>query len=329
MPAPRKGRGTVWAIAHRFEGASASPFDDGWGTLDQEVTEERSPRDAGHRRAVEVDPRPQRLARHRLRPVDQPHRGCEHGCVYCFARPTHSYLNLARARPRDPIVAWVNAAERLREAFARPRLRAAPAQPRLGDRRLPAGRVVAEITRRVIEVLAEHAHPFSVVTKSSGIERDLDLIAPCRAPAGGGLRVGDDARRRPRARIMGRAAGAGAPSAHDRGDAGAGRRAGGVSVSPLIPFVNEPELERILEAAARSGATSAFCGRVLRLPWKSARCSGWLAAPSPSAPRRDGASARDARRRDYDACFGACMRGEGVMADLLAQRMDKACARLD
>ena len=125
-----------------------------------------------------------------------PYRGCEHGCVYCFARPTHSYLNLSPGLDFETrIIAKVNAAERLREAFASRAYEPTPIN--IGsatDAYQPVERKLG-ITRSVIEVLAECAHPFSLVTKSSGVERDLDLVAPmARARPGGGLRVGHLAR---------------------------------------------------------------------------------------------------------------------------------------
>jgi hypothetical protein len=96
-----------------------------------------------------------------------PYRGCEHGCIYCYARPTHSYLNLSPGLDFETrIVAKVNAAERLARTPCAARLRAAAAEHRLGHRRLPAGGATLRITRSVIEVLAEHRHPFSLITKS-------------------------------------------------------------------------------------------------------------------------------------------------------------------
>src|SRR5450631_1894409 len=145
-----KGRGTVWAIEHRYSRQSAESYDDGWGSPD--LSFDRSL---------------------------NPYRGCEHGCVYCFARPTHSYLGLSPGLDFETkIIAKVNAAERLREALSRRAY--VPSAINIGsatDAYQPVERKLL-ITRSVIEVLAECAHPFSLVTKSSGIERDLDLIGP-------------------------------------------------------------------------------------------------------------------------------------------------------
>ncbi|MBK6865411.1 MAG: PA0069 family radical SAM protein [Ideonella sp.] len=327
-----KGRGTSWAIAHRFEAHEREEFDDGWGTLAQQADEQMLPP------ATQIieEQAGAILARNDSPDIAfdlsiNPYRGCEHGCVYCFARPTHSYLNLSPGLDFETrIVAKVNAAERLREAFARPRYR--PRLLNLGsatDAWQPAERRLA-ITRRVIEVLAEFSHPFSLVTKSAGVERDLDLIAPMAARRlaaayvsittldGGLARIMEPRAAAParRLRTIAALAQAGVPV--------------GVSVSPLIPFINEPELERILDAAAQAGATSAFTV-VLRLPWEvNPIFQRWLARHFPERAVRVMARVREMRSgRDYDPRFGARLRGEGVWADLIAQRMAKACARLN
>ncbi|HRI17755.1 MAG TPA: PA0069 family radical SAM protein [Burkholderiaceae bacterium] len=331
LVAEPKGRGTPWAIAHRFEARAREAFDDGWGSLEQEVQALALPP------ATQVVEEVSRsiLARNDSPDIAfdlsiNPYRGCEHGCVYCFARPTHSYLNLSPGLDFETrIVAKVNAAERLREAFSRPAY-----EPRLlnlgsaTDAYQPIERKLF-ITRRVIEVLSEFSHPFSLVTKSAGVERDLDLIAPQAARRLAAAYVSVTTLDPALARIMEpRAA---APARRLRTIA-ALANAGvpvGVSVSPLIPFINEPELERILEAAAQAGATSAFTV-VLRLPWEvNPIFQRWLQQHFPDRAARVMARVREMRGgRDYDARFGARMSGEGVWADLVAQRMAKACARL-
>ncbi|MEO5695578.1 MAG: PA0069 family radical SAM protein, partial [Burkholderiaceae bacterium] len=292
-----KGRGTAYAIQHRFESRTEEGFDDGWGSLDQAVSTEALPPETRvideHVKSV--------LSRNESPdiPFDlsiNPYRGCEHGCVYCFARPTHSYLNLSPGLDFETrIVAKVNAAERLREAFARRAY--APALLNVGsatDAYQPVERRLG-ITRAVIQVLSDCAHPFSLVTKSSGVERDLDLIALMarRGLAAVYLSVTslDPALTRilePRAaspqrrlRTIETLAKAGVPV--------------GVSVSPIIPFINEPELERVLEAAASAGATSAF-GTVLRLPWEvSPLFQQWLQTHFPERAARVLARVREMR----------------------------------
>jgi DNA repair photolyase len=185
------------------------------------------------------------------------------------------------------------------------------------------------ITRSIIEVLSECSHPFSMVTKSSGIERDLDLVAPMAAQGLVAIYLSITSLDPQLARILEpRAA---APHRRLR-TVEALAKAGvpvGVSVSPVIPFINEPEIEKILEAAANAGATSAF-SIVLRLPWEvNPIFQHWLDEHFPDRAARVMARVREMRGgKDYDSRFGARMKGEGVWAQLLQQRFTKAVARL-
>ncbi len=326
-----KGRGTAWAIDHRFARQVAEACDDGWGLLDQQASEEC------------VAPATQIIeetVKSILTSNDSPdisfdlsinpYRGCEHGCVYCFARPTHSYLNMSPGLDFETrIIAKVNAAERLREAFASRSYE--PLLLNIGsatDAYQPVERRL-RITRAVIEVMHECAHPFSLVSKSSGVERDLDLIAPMAAKGlaavyisvtsldAGLSRILEPRAASPQRRLQ---------TIKTLADAGVPV---GVSVSPVIPFINEPELERILEAAADAGATSAF-SVVLRLPWEvNPLFQQWLDQHFPQRAARVMARVREMRGgKDNDARFGSRMKGEGVWAQLLSQRFQKAATRL-
>ncbi len=327
----RKGRGTVWALEHRFSADQREAFDDGWGTLEQAAQEEV------------LAPQTQ-IIEERVKSIlagndspdigfelsINPYRGCEHGCIYCFARPTHSYLNLSPGLDFETrIIAKVNAAERLRAAFAQKGYE--PLLLNIGsatDAYQPAERRL-RITRSVIEVLAEHRHPFSLITKSAGVERDLDLIAPMAAQRLAAVYVSITTLDPALARVLEpRAA---APARRLRTIA-ALAQAGvpvGVSVSPIIPFLNEPELERVLEAAREAGATSAF-SIVLRLPWEvNPLFQNWLQQHVPEKAARIMARVREMRGgKDNDARFGSRMTGQGIWSQLLRQRYHKACARL-
>ena len=328
---PQKGRGTAWAMPHRFSGELKEDFDDGWGTLEQSVLE---PPPAP---ATQVNDEQVRSILSANDSPDvgfdlsiNPYRGCEHGCIYCYARPTHSYLNLSPGIDFETrIVAKVNAAERLREAFARKGYE--PKMLNLGsvtDAYQPVERRLC-ITRAVVEVLAEYRHAFSVITKSALVERDLDLIAPMAAERLAAVYVSITTLEPDLARAMEpRAA---SPQRRLR-TIETLARAGvpvGVSVSPVVPFLNEPELERILDAAAAAGASRAF-SVVLRLPWEvSPLFQQWLEQHFPERAARIMARVREMRGgRDNDARFGSRMTGSGVWAELLRQRFDKACARL-
>jgi len=328
---PLKGRGTAWTIEHRYSKQQHEAFDDGWGTLEQSAAEEQVAPDT-------------QVIEQRVRSVVaandspdiafdlsvNPYRGCEHGCVYCYARPTHSYLDLSPGLDFETkIIAKVNAADRLREALAAKNYK--PAMLNIGsatDAYQPVERRL-RITRSVIEVLSECAHPFSLVTKSSGVERDLDVIAPMGAEHQVAIYVSVTTLDPELARIMEpRAA---APHRRLRTIETLARSGVpvGVSFSPVIPFVNEPELEHVLQAAAQAGARSAF-SVVLRLPWEvNPIFQRWLTQHFPDRAARVMARVRDMRAgRDYDSSYGQRMHGTGVWAELLEQRFLKACAKL-
>jgi DNA repair photolyase len=330
MPA-HKGRGTAWAIEHRFTRQRHESFDDGWGTLEQAAQAESS---APGTQIIEQRVK-SILSGNDSPDIDfdlsiNPYRGCEHGCIYCFARPTHSWLNLSPGLDFETrIIAKVNAAERLRAALGSPGYEALPLN--IGsatDAYQPAERRL-RITRGVIEVLAEFKHAFSIITKSSGIERDIDLLAPLAQQGltavyvsiptldGALARIMEPRATTPERRLktVERLAAAGIPV--------------GVSVSPMIPFINEPELEHVLERARAAGATSAFA-TVLRLPWEvNPLFQQWLQTHFPERAARVMARVHDLRGgRDNDARFHERMKGQGVWGDLLAQRFAKATRRL-
>jgi DNA repair photolyase len=330
-PGSQKGRGTVWAIEHRFNERQRSPFDDGWDTLQQAAQQEQL---APSTQVLEENVKG--ILAHNDSPdigfdlSINPYRGCEHGCTYCYARPTHSYLNLSPGLDFETrIIAKVNAAERLRSALSTRGYQ--PSHLNIGsvtDAYQPAERRL-RITRSVIEVLSDFRHPFSVITKSSLVERDVDLIAPMAQDGLAAVYISLTTLDPQLARSMEpRAA---APHRRLR-TIEALARAGvpvGVSVSPTIPFLNEPELERILEAARNAGASRAF-SIVLRLPWEvNPLFQQWLEQAVPDRAARVMARVREMRGgKDNDAQFGTRMTGQGIWAELLRQRFDKACDRL-
>jgi DNA repair photolyase len=331
QPEALKGRGSAWAIAHRYQGELREQFDDGWGNLDQTASEEHL---APATQIIEEQAR-SILSSNQSPDISfeqsiNPYRGCEHGCIYCFARPTHSYLNLSPGLDFETkIIAKVNAAERLRASLNSRSYR--PASLCIGtatDAYQPVERKLG-ITRALIEVLNAYHHPFSMVTKSSGVERDLDLIVPMAARGLAAIYVSITTLDPALARILEPRAAA----PHRRlqtlktlADAGVPV---GVSVSPLIPFLNEPELERILEAAAEAGARSAF-SIPLRLPWEvNPLFQDWLQQHFADRAARVMARLREMRGgRDNDARFGTRMTGEGIWAGLMRQRLRKASERL-
>ena len=325
-----KGRGTAQRLAHRFEALERRGFDDGWGTVEQSLA------DAADAPRTQVTQENAKSAISRNDSPDiyfdyglNPYRGCEHGCIYCYARPTHSYLNLSPGLDFETrIIAKPNLAAVLaRELQARSYV---PKQIVIGsatDAYQPVEREL-KVTRSVIELLQRCDHPLAIVTKGSGVERDIDLLAPMAEKALAAVYITITTLDATLARILEpRAA---APYRRIK-TIETLARVGipvGVSVAPQIPFINV-DMERVLRSAADAGASNAFF-TVLRLPWElNDLFQNWLAQHYPQRAARVMARIREMRGgRDYDASFATRMHGSGVWADLIRQRFEKTCARL-
>jgi DNA repair photolyase len=321
-----KGRGTSVQVAHRFERDQREWHDDGWdAALDQ-----RSP----PKTQVTMQSCVNALSENDSPDINfelavNPYRGCEHGCIYCYARPTHSYLGLSPGLDFETqIIAKANIAEALLRDLAKPSFK--PQHINIGsatDCYQPVEREL-KLTRAVIEVLGAQRNPLSIITKSALVERDIDLLAPMAALQLAAVYVtitsldGELIRKlEPRAaaphrrlQTIRRLVQAGIPV--------------GVSVAPQIPFVND-DMEAVLEAAAEAGAKRAFY-TVLRLPWELDEVfQTWLAQHLPGRAERVMARVRDLRGgKNYSSEFGQRMKGQGIWADLYRQRFHKACARL-
>jgi DNA repair photolyase len=325
----RKGRGAVFNIAHRFE-STHREIDADALDADTDDDEPLSPLKTSvaletARSLITYNDSPDI-------PFDRsinPYRGCEHGCTYCYARPTHSYLNLSPGLDFETkLVAKRNAAELLKRELAAPSYRVAHiALGTATDAYQPIEREL-RITRSVLEVLSEARHPLGVVTKSALIERDIDLLAPLAAVGVAEVFISVTSLDASLSRILEpRAA---SPLRRLRAIETL-TRAGipvHVNVAPVIPFINEPEIERILEAAAGAGAVKSHY-TVLRLPWEvSPLFEQWLAAHFPDRAHRVLSRVRDMREgKNYDARFGARMKGTGTWAALVRQRFNKASAK--
>jgi len=334
MGAPKhpgiKGRGSTGYLPGRFAVTMPQAVDDGWHEADTEGDIASAPR-------TEVT---EELARSVITrnqspdiPFDQslnPYRGCEHGCVYCFARPSHAYLDLSPGLDFETkIFAKSNAAELLRLELSKPSYQCSPIALGINtDAYQPTERKY-RISRQCLEVLAETKHPVSLVTKSALIERDLDLYAQMAKEGLVSVYFSVttldnhlSASMEPRAA---------APHARLRAmkafhDAGVPV---GVLVAPVIPMINDKELEKILEAAKDHGARSA--GYVLlRLPHELTQVwREWLELHYPDRARHVMSLIQQMRGgKDYDSRFGTRMRGEGPFAQLLKTRYEKAYRRL-
>jgi len=327
LPRPEKGRGAVSNLQGRFEVNARECFEDGWSSEEEEAAS-RTKTIIVHEQAKSI------LTRNASPDIPfglslNPYRGCEHGCIYCFARPTHSYLELSPGMDFETrLFAKVNAADLLRQELARPSYQPEPiALGVITDAYQPCERDL-QITRRVLEVLAECHHPVGLISKSSLIERDIDLLAPMAARRLAGAAVTLTTLDPEIARTLEPRAAAPARRLRTiRTLAQAGIPVS-VSIAPVIPFITEPDLERIVEAAFDAGAYSAHY-IVLRLPWEvSPLFQEWLQAHFPDRAQRVMNRIRDMRGgKDYDSDFSSRMKGEGVWADLIRQRFEKAVAR--
>ncbi len=258
------------------------------------------------------------------------YRGCEHGCIYCFARPTHAFHGLSPGLDFESrLFAKPDGPRLLRQAFARPSYR--PAVLAMGTNTDPYQPIEARfrITRAVLDLCRETGHPVSVTTKSDRVLADLDILSDLARQGLALVMVSITTLDPALARAMEpRAAAPHRRLAAIRALAGAGVPVA-VSASPMIPALNDHELEAILEAAAAAGARHAAAMPV-RLPHEVAGLfSDWLDAHFPARKARILAAVRGMRGgRLNDPRFGHRMRGEGPWAALLAARLARAAARL-
>lgn len=320
-----RARGALSNAAGRFEAHGVEGVADGWEPVEAhllrtEVRVERARSALSFNRSPDL-------------PFDRsvnPYRGCEHGCIYCFARPSHAFLNLSPGLDFEtrliarPGIGAVLARELRAKAY-----RVAPIA--IGTNTDPYQPCEAEwrVMREVVEVLAGCDHPLAITTKGTLIERDLDLLAPMAAK--GLLRVGVSVttldaglsrRMEPRAalparrlEVIRRLTAAGVPVR--------------VMVAPVVPGLTDHELEGILAAAREAGAVGASW-IMLRLPLEVAGLwRDWLEVAEPGRAAKVMARLREARGgKEYDAEWGKRMRGEGLFAELIGQRFAKAVARL-
>jgi len=325
--AARGGRGTLSNANGRFERFDAVAFDDGWGQGD-----EPAPRIETR---VQTDKSRTIIARNDSPDISfdrsiNPYRGCEHGCTYCFARPSHAYLGFSPGIDFESrILAKPDAARLLEGELAARSYECRPIA--LGTNTDPYQPVEKKlrITRGILEVLERWNHPLTIVTKSALVQRDIDILARMAKLnlAKVALSVTTLDRRLAR-RMEPRAATPEKRLETIRALSAAGVPVG-VMTAPMIPGLNDHEMEAILEASAAAGATIA--GYVmLRLPLEIKDLfEEWLAAAVPERAGRVMSLIRDMRGgKAYDSTFGLRQRGTGPYAELIAQRFRLATARL-
>ena len=259
-----------------------------------------------------------------------PYRGCEHGCVYCYARPSHTYLGLSAGLDFETkIFAKTNAAELLRKELSRPD--AARSVIALGantDPYQPTERRL-QITRSVLSVLSEFEQPVSITTKSSLVTRDIDILAPMAAKNLVKVFISIGTLNADIARTMEPRANSPARRIQAIERLCAASIPTGVIVAPVVPALTDQDLERVLEAAAQAGAR--YAGYVvLRLPLEVADLFvEWLETHHPLRARHVMSLIRQMRGgRNNDSTFGIRMRGTGPISDLIERRFKIACKRL-
>ena len=326
-PAPaRKGRGAVTNVSGRYEKDCREAFDDGWSSTDPEPPPLKTEITVETARTIITRNDSPDLSFDR---TINPYRGCEHGCVYCYARPNHAYAGLSPGLDFESrLFAKPNAAALLEAELADPRY--VPNTIVLGgvtDVYQPIERTW-KITRSLLEVLAAHRHPVALVTKSALVLRDLDILAPMAAAGLAKVAVSVTTLDPKLARVMEPRAAA----PHRRIETIRTLAAAGVPTSimtaPLIPSLNDHEIDALLDAAAAAGAGAA--GYVaLRLPLEiAALFQEWLHAHVPDRAARVMKLVRGMRGgRDYDPRWGARQRGEGPYAAMMAQRFRAAARR--
>ncbi len=329
---PPKGRGATFNPSNRFRREARAPADDGWSSPAEGERDDETP---PLKTIVSIQNARTIIARNDSPDIPftqsiNPYQGCEHGCVYCYARPSHAYLDLSPGLDFETrLFAKPDAAALLRAELAKPGYVCEPIA--LGTNTDPYQPIEREwkLTRQLLEVLAECEHPLTITTKGVLIERDLDLLAPMAAKNLARVYVSIAMLDRDLARQLDpRAPTPQRRLAMIKAIAAAGVPVG-VSVAPVIPQLTDKDLEAILEAAAAHGARWATWV-MLRLPREVKELfRDWLAQHHPLRAAHVMSVVQQVRGgRDNDPAFGSRMRGEGQFAELIAQRFALACKRL-
>ncbi len=320
------GRGAVSNPGVRFETQTASPFDDGWETLSQDIGElprlETSLTRDATRSAISWNTSPD-IGFDR---AVNPYRGCEHGCVYCYASPTHAYLGYSPGLDFETkLVFKPDVAELLEKELQKPGY--VPRTLALGSNTDPYQPVerTLKLTRSVLEMLDRYNHPVGIVTKSAGVLRDLDILSSMARRNLARVHISVTTLDARLARVMEPRAATPARRLHAIAELSRAGVPAGVLTAPMIPALNDAELEKILEAAAKAGARHA--GYVLlRLPLELRQMfEEWLHTHFPDRARHVLSLIRQTRAGTLnDPRFHHRFSGQGAYADLLRQRFARA-----
>jgi DNA repair photolyase len=330
MPAvlqPRKGRGAVTNDSGRFESERRAAFDDGWGSADAEPMPLQT--------RLGVDATRTIIARNDSPDIGfdrsiNPYRGCEHGCIYCYARPSHAYLGLSPGLDFEsrifykPQAAALLAAELSRKGYScKPIALGSNTDPYQ-----PAERKLG-ITRAILEVLQQFRHPVTIVTKSALVQRDIDILSEMAAERLAVVAVSVTTLDRALARVMEPRAATPERRLETIAALAAAGVPSGVMAAPMIPALNDSEMEQILERARDAGAVTAAY-TMLRLPLElKALFKEWLEEHYPDKAAHVLSLVAQAHGgRLYDSRWSTRMIGSGPYAAMLAARFDRACRRL-
>lgn len=322
----RRGRGAGINPGGRFEPLAPVAFDDGWDSAD-----ELPPLNT----TVQVERARTIVTRNESPDISfdrsiNPYRGCEHGCAYCFARPTHAYMGLSPGLDFETkLFVKPNAAELLERELGAPSY-----QPRtiaIGTNTDPYQPIEREhrVTRQILEVLAKTGHPVAIVTKSALVTRDIDILAPMAAQGLAKVAISVTTLDRKTARAMEPRASTPSRRLAAIAELAAAGIPTGVMVAPIVPVITDSEIERILEAAHAAGAREA--GYVLlRLPLEVSEVfRDFLVRAFPDRYRHVMNVLRSMRGgKDYDAEWGKRMRGTGPYAWQIGRRFEMAAKRL-
>jgi DNA repair photolyase len=310
----------------RFDRFHAEAVDDGWGRDEDLPVLRTEVRNEMVRKVISRNTSPDLSFDQSI----NPYRGCEHGCIYCYARPSHAFLGLSPGLDFETkLIARPNAAERLREELSNPRY--IPKVLAIGTNTDPYQPIEQSrnIMRDVLQVLSGFNHPVGIVTKGTLIERDIDILAPMAAK--GLLRVGMSVTTLDPATARAMEPRVPAPAARLRSirrltDAGIPVR---VMVSPVVPALTDHELEAILQAAQKAGAVAASA-IVLRLPREVAGLfQDWIEETYPDRAARIMGRVRELHGgKTYDPAFGRRMTGQGEWAAVMRQRFRLAARKL-
>lgn len=318
-----RGRGAISNQTGRFEPETREALDDGWGTIEEEAPPLRTTLTKETPRTIITFNKSPDISFDRS---INPYRGCEHGCVYCFARPSHAFHGLSAGLDfESKLFHKPDGPDMLLRELSRPRYLPRPIALGINTDGYQPIEKRLQLTRRFLKVLSDHHHPVSLLTKSALIQRDIDLIAPMAAK--GLCRVGvsittldpklarqmEPRAATPRLRLQ---------TVKALSEAGIPVT---VMMAPIIPALNEPEIETLLRTAAEHGAQSA--GYVLlRLPHELKDVvQEWLVHHYPDRAARIINALREMRGgKDYDSDWFKRGRGEGVQAGLIAKRFARA-----